>query len=140
MLPRTRPGQPTRACVTLCDYPVPGAPFDVTLRDSDRVGLCRRLAVFGLDVRPQRGIDSLSQDVTMPSAVGESVRRGGGGAPADAPASRYGALLRGFRARRGLSLRAVGGAAGLHPQELSRSEAGRRRPADEAELLTLADA
>jgi transcriptional regulator with XRE-family HTH domain len=72
--------------------------------------------------------------------VGEGGRRGGGGAPADAPATRYGALLRGFRARRGLSLRAVGRAAGLHPQELSRSEAGRRRPADEGELLTLADA
>ena len=61
-----------------------------------------------------------------------------GRTPAGASAGRYATLLGGFRARRGLSLRAVAAAVGLHPQELARSEAGRRRPSDGAELLSLA--
>ena len=79
--------------------------------------------------------ESASTAPTAAKAASAAAQR----APADAPAPRYGALLRGFRARRGLSLRAVAAAAGLHPQELSRSEAGRRRPADEGELLGLWD-
>jgi transcriptional regulator with XRE-family HTH domain len=63
-----------------------------------------------------------------------------GGAGRPVPEEQYGRLLAGFRAARGLSGYAVARAAGLHPNLLARSEAGRRTPDDPAEIEALARA
>jgi transcriptional regulator with XRE-family HTH domain len=54
------------------------------------------------------------------------------------PDERYGRLLTRFREARGLSGYALARAAGLHPNLLARSEAGRRTPEDPAEIGRLA--
>ena len=58
----------------------------------------------------------------------------------DLPDGRYGRLLAQLRAARGLSGYALARAAGLHPNLLARSEAGRRMPEDPAEVGRLAEA
>ena len=58
----------------------------------------------------------------------------------DLPDGRYGRLLAQLRAARGLSGYALARAAGLHPNLLARSEAGRRTPDDPAEVGRLAEA